>query len=223
MARAVHRPLAMAFRCPALLALIAPFLNVSLAACNGGDSTAPIDSPERPGPSEVAESGAHAVGSPRGPSFSSDAASPSPAPAPAASGSPLATRPAGEDASSSSASPEASLPYDGLLGIGCTGASPAFATDIVPILRGCAAGEICHGNQFGYGGLVNATTQRDTSCTPARVLVTPRDLGNSYMLNKLLGIDMCTMSSRMPLGGVYLLQTEIQTFADWVCVGAPDD
>jgi hypothetical protein len=119
-------------------------------------------------------------------------------------------------------SPEASLPYDSLLGIGCTGASPGFMANIAPIVGGCAAGEICHGTQFDYAGLVNAPTQRDT-CTPPRIIVKPGDLGQSYVLNKLLGIDMCAMSSRMPLGGVYLPEAQIQTLADWICVGAPND
>jgi hypothetical protein len=213
----------MAFRRSALVPLVAPLLNVSLSACTSGDSTAPTQLPELPDASERTESGAHLVGSPGGPSLPSSDASPS-RPSP---GSPLATRPTGEDASfddssAPPASPEASLPYDSLLGIGCTGASPAFAADIVPVIRGCAAGEICHGTQFDYTGLVNATTQRDR-CTPARVIVTPRDLSGSYVLNKLLGIDMCSMSSRMPLGGVYLDQATLQTMVDWICVGAPNN
>jgi hypothetical protein len=208
----------MGFRRSALLPLIAPLLNVSLAACTAGDSTAPTQSPELPDASQGTGSGSHVGGSSGGPSFSSSDGSAAVSSSP---GSPLASKPTGEDASALGA-PEASLPYDSLLGIGCTGATPTFTADIVPILRGCAAGEICHGTQFGYGGLVNATTQRDM-CTPPRVIVTPRDLGNSYVLNKLLGIDMCGMTSRMPLGGVYLDQATIQTVADWICVGAPND
>jgi hypothetical protein len=200
-------------RC-ALSPLIAPLLNVLLASCTGGDWTAPNQLPELPDASELSETGSH----PGSPSFSPSDASP----APSRSGPRPVPRPVrngtGEDASSA----EASLPYDILLGIGCTGASPGFTADIVPIVRGCAAGEICHAAQFDYAGLVNATTQRNM-CTPQRVIVKPGDLGNSYVLNKLLGIDMCAMSSRMPLGGVYLPEAQIQTIADWICIGAPND
>jgi hypothetical protein len=205
----------MALRSFALLPLVAPLLNVSLASCTEVDSTAVGQLPELPDAAKPSETGSHRGG----PSFSASDASPAPSSsAPSSSGSTPGTRGTGEDASSA----EASLPYDNLLGIGCTGASPGFAMDIAPIVRGCAAGEICHGTQFDYAGLVNATTQRDV-CTPQRVIVKPSDLGNSYVLNKLLGIDMCAMSSRMPLGGIYLPEAQIQTIADWICIGAPND
>jgi hypothetical protein len=218
MARLVHLHRLMAFRCFAVAPLIAPLMNVLLASCNAGDSTAPNWLPELPDASELPEAGAHPVGMAGTPSFSSSGASPAPSSSGSSSGSSQATNDAAADASK----PEASLPYDSLLGIGCTGASPGYAADIVPIVRGCAAGEICHGTQFDYAGLVNATTQRDV-CNPARVIVKPSDLGNSYILNKLLGIDMCAMSSRMPIGGIYLPQAQVQTMADWICVGAPND
>jgi hypothetical protein len=198
----------MALRSRALSPLIAPLLNVLLASCNGGVSTAPDQLPELPDAADPSETGSH----PERPSFSPSDASPAP---------PVST-PRINRMPPEAPSPEASLPYDNLLGIGCTGASPGYTADVAPIIRGCAAGEICHGTQFDYAGLVNATTQRDV-CTPPRIIVKPGDLGNSYVLNKLLGIDMCAMSSRMPLAGVYLPEPQIQTIADWICVGAPND
>jgi hypothetical protein len=118
--------------------------------------------------------------------------------------------------------PDVAPPDDSGVGLRCTGASPRFARDVVPILQGCAGFENCHGGQFlDHAGLVGATTQRDM-CTPARVLVTPGDLGHSYILNKVTGIDMCAMAYRMPPGGM-LPPEKIQTIADWICVGAPNN
>jgi hypothetical protein len=121
-----------------------------------------------------------------------------------------------------SSRPDVAPPDDSGLGLHCTGASPRFARDVVPIFQGCAGFENCHGGQFvDYALLVGATTQRDM-CTPARALVTPGDLGHSYVLNKVTGIDMCANAFRMPPGGM-LARDKIQTIADWICVGAPND
>ncbi len=118
--------------------------------------------------------------------------------------------------------PDGSAPVDGgrPLAAGCTGASPTFSGDVVPILRNCSAGAICHGSSFDYAGLVNAPTQRDM-CSPPRILVSPGDLGGSYLLNKLRGMGMCS-GEQMPLGGS-VTSGQIQAIADWICVGAPND
>jgi hypothetical protein len=118
--------------------------------------------------------------------------------------------------------PDVSPPDDGGLGLRCTGAVPTFSRDVVPIFQGCAGFENCHGGQFvEYSLLVGATTQRDM-CSPSRVLVTPKDLEHSYILNKVTGIDMCPRSNRMP-PGTMLPREKIQTIADWICVGAQNN
>jgi hypothetical protein len=105
--------------------------------------------------------------------------------------------------------------------VGCTGASPSFASQVSPILHGCLGGETCHGYGFAYSSLVNAPSRRDL-CPTTRILVSPGSLENSYMMNKLTGVDMCAGSVRMPFGGV-LAVDKIQTIADWICAGAQDD
>jgi hypothetical protein len=52
--------------------------------------------------------------------------------------------------------------------------------------------------------------------------VSPGSLEQSYLMNKLTGIGMCGGTVRMPPAGP-LPPDEIQTIADWICVGAPDN
>ena len=112
-------------------------------------------------------------------------------------------------------------PIDAGVGITCTSASPSFVGQVVPILRGCSGAE-CHRGGWPYGALVNAPSQRD-GCTTTRILVTPGSLEQSYLMNKLTGIGMCPGTLRMPFGGDALPAGEIQTIADWICAGAPND
>jgi hypothetical protein len=90
---------------------------------------------------------------------------------------------------------------------------------------GCG-GELCHGGlaqgAFPYSQLVNVQMTRDT-CDPSLVLVSPGNLGQSYLLNKLTGIGMCPGTSMMPKMGQPLPASEIQTIADWICQGAQNN
>jgi hypothetical protein len=111
---------------------------------------------------------------------------------------------------------------DADLGITCSDAAPRFGAAVAPILGGCAGGELCHGFAplpFLYGQLVGAPAS--DGCD-AGVLVTPGDLRRSYLLHKVTGIAMCANTQRMPPGGA-MPQADIQTIADWICAGAPDD
>jgi hypothetical protein len=108
--------------------------------------------------------------------------------------------------------------------IACTGldgASPRFSLDVAPVLRSCVHGETCHPSGWNYANLVNAPTRRDP-CQPPRVLVSPGAPAESYLLDKLTGVGMCPGSQRMPIGPP-LAPSQIQTIADWICAGAPDD
>jgi hypothetical protein len=108
------------------------------------------------------------------------------------------------------------------LGLACTDASPSFRGAVAPILAGCAGGELCHGFAslpFLYGQLVGA---RAADGCDAGVLVDPGSLQRSYLLHKLTGRGMCPGSLRMPPGAP-LTPEAIQTMADWICRGAPND
>jgi hypothetical protein len=131
---------------------------------------------------------------------------------------------AGDDASSGGdARPP---PGDAGLGVSCSGAKPSFSKDVQPTLkRSCSGGEICHSgiaaNPWVYAALVNAPSTRD--CASAGVRVTPSSLEASYIMHKLTGVDMCPGTDRMPRGGAPLPNAQIQTIADWICTGAPNN
>jgi hypothetical protein len=111
---------------------------------------------------------------------------------------------------------------DADLGIACSDAAPRFGTEVAPILAGCAGGELCHGFAAPpalYGQLVGAPAY--DGCD-AGVLVTPGSLPRSYLLHKVTGIAMCANTQRMPPGGA-VSPADIQTIADWICAGAPND
>ena len=121
--------------------------------------------------------------------------------------------------------PEPDASDGGTLGFTCTGASPKFSTDVTPILSSCAGGELCHGGLattvWAYDQLVNVKATRD-SCSSANMLVAPGSLDQSYLMHKLTGIGMCPQTNRMPFGDP-LPDAKIQTIADWICQGAPND
>ncbi len=114
------------------------------------------------------------------------------------------------------------IDQDADLRLACTGAAPGFMASVVPILQGCAGGELCHGFPSPpslYGQLVGAPAS--DGCD-AGVLVSPGSLSRSYLLHKVTGIAMCPGSDRMPPGGA-MAPEDIQTIADWICSGALDD
>ncbi len=100
-------------------------------------------------------------------------------------------------------------------------AAVSFKTDVVPLVGHCGS-ELCHGGlgtSWPYAALVNVQT---TECSDQRVIVKPGDPNSSYLIQKLQGIDMC-MGVRMPKLGEPLPAADIQTLADWICEGAPNN
>ena len=100
-----------------------------------------------------------------------------------------------------------------------TGTTVSFQADVVPLVSNCY-GEGCHGllgtTTWPYATLVNQPTDE---CSDNRVLVKPGDATNSYLLQKLKGIDMCS-GVRMPKFGAALADSDLQTIADWISQGA---
>jgi hypothetical protein len=108
---------------------------------------------------------------------------------------------------------------------GCLGDPKSYAADIEPLFVADCLNMGCHrppapsegldlsaGN--GYAELVNVPSEQ---CAQ-RLLVTPGNPGESYLLDKLLGQNMCT-GSQMPKSSP-LPAAQIQAVADWICTGA---
>jgi hypothetical protein len=136
--------------------------------------------------------------------------------------------PSADEAASADAG-DSSTEQDGSV-FTCSGPAPSLATDVFPILKAHCSGELCHGGTalgaFGgaanaHGQLVNVSATRDTC--DAGVLVSPGSLERSYLMNKLTGVCICPGSSPMPRNGTPLSAADIQTIADWICTGAPNN
>jgi hypothetical protein len=68
-----------------------------------------------------------------------------------------------------------------------------------------------------YDSLVNVKTDQ---CGGARIRVTPGSPAQSYLLQKLMGVDIC-FGTQMPKVDMKLPQQDIDTISDWICSGAP--
>lgn len=114
---------------------------------------------------------------------------------------------------------------------GCgSSAAVSFAADIEPLLDNSCGARGCHSGPRPQQSLsLVAGTSRgalvgvaSTQCGDGRPLVTAGDPSNSYLLNKLTGVDMCS-GSLMPKGAGTLQQAQTDAIAAWICAGAPDN
>lgn len=69
-----------------------------------------------------------------------------------------------------------------------------------------------------YGKLVGVTA---TQCNDGRKRVTPGDPANSYLIDKMMGVDLCFGTTMPKLGS--LSTPQITTVANWICAGAPNN
>ena len=102
----------------------------------------------------------------------------------------------------------------------CATTAVSFVHDVAPLVDHCG-GELCHGGvglSWPYASLVN---QPATECA-SRMLVKPGDATNSYLVQKLGGIDMCS-GTQMPKLGTPLSADQIATVATWICQGAANN
>lgn len=69
-----------------------------------------------------------------------------------------------------------------------------------------------------YAGLVNVATKQ---CGADRMRVLPGKPDESYVIDKVMGVDLCggISSKRMP-PSIALSTKDIQTISDWICGGA---
>lgn len=123
----------------------------------------------------------------------------------------------------------------------CTGTA-SFQTDVTPLIGSCS-GAMCHTGPtqstgcgsngsgagcvtFPYDTIVNVKAME---CSDGRLLVKPGDSADSYLVQKLRGVDQCTCC-RMPLvtaipltPGPPLADSDIQKIADWIDQGAANN
>ncbi|HXK19809.1 MAG TPA: hypothetical protein VNG33_18485 [Polyangiaceae bacterium] len=105
----------------------------------------------------------------------------------------------------------------------------SFSKDVAPVLAGACTAAGCHAgvkpkenlsleSAKSYAGLVNVAS---TECS-GRKLVAPSDPGNSYLMQKLLGVQLCT-GTQMPKAGQSLPQNQLNLISGWICSGAPNN
>ena len=59
-------------------------------------------------------------------------------------------------------------------------------------------------------------------CSGQRTLVVPGDASSSYLMQKLLGTDLCS-GSQMPKAGQSLASPALAAISTWICQGAPNN
>lgn len=108
------------------------------------------------------------------------------------------------------------------------GPRATFSADVLPIFAASCANMSCHSGMrpaaemsleaaSAYAALVNvATTCRELD------RVEPGAPDKSYLVNKLLGVDMCG-GTQMPSRGAALPADQMDKIISWICHGAAND
>jgi hypothetical protein len=110
----------------------------------------------------------------------------------------------------------------------CEAEVVSFAERVEPLLAAACTAMGCHGfpapkedldlrTGNSYGELVGIASNQ---CGD-RLLVAPGDPANSYLIDKLRGVDLC-FGTKMPKIG-QVQESDILAIAAWICHGAPDN
>jgi hypothetical protein len=67
--------------------------------------------------------------------------------------------------------------------------------------------------------LVDVTASQ---CGGKRKLVVPGSPSSSYLMQKLLDVDVCT-GTQMPKAGQSLPAAQLDAISSWICAGAPNN
>lgn len=106
----------------------------------------------------------------------------------------------------------------------------SFKNVVAPLLEGACTAAGCHagakpkedldlGASKAYSELVNVATSQ---CGGQRKLVLPGSPSQSYLLQKLLNVDVCT-GTQMPKAGQTLPRAQLDQISAWICSGAPNN
>lgn len=112
----------------------------------------------------------------------------------------------------------------------CGAGTVSFATDVQPIFDASCVDAGCHTGARpkaslsldggkAFAELVGVKTD---GCSGQRTLVVPGDPSSSYLMQKLLGTDLCS-GSQMPKAGQSLASPKLATISTWICQGAPNN
>jgi hypothetical protein len=110
----------------------------------------------------------------------------------------------------------------------CSDRAVSYDVDVAPVLAqnctnaGCHAGvkakaELDLNLAKSYAEIVSVEASQ---CSDGRLLVAPSDPSSSYLLQKILGVEMCS-GSQMPKAGVSLPAADLEALSAWICQGAP--
>jgi hypothetical protein len=99
---------------------------------------------------------------------------------------------------------------------------------VQPIFNASCTDTACH-DATGSAAQLDLTEQKAhanlvgaTAFQCDRTLVVAGDLEESYLINKLTGIDMCS-GTLMPKANMALPDDELEVILAWVCQGAAND
>ena len=111
---------------------------------------------------------------------------------------------------------------------GCPGDGVSFAAEVEPVLADSCAGMGCHkppvlaaGLDLSAGHAYADLVGVSSSQCNMRLRVAPGQPDASYLLDKIVGINLCK-GTKMPKSGS-LSPAEIAAISEWICRGAPDN
>lgn len=111
----------------------------------------------------------------------------------------------------------------------CGNASVSFSAVVQPILVSTCATIGCHRSPMpkegmnlsagsAYGALVDVAASQ---CDDGRLRVAPGDPANSYLVDKILGVDLCSGSKMPKMSSVPV--GDLEAISNWICGGALDN
>jgi len=110
----------------------------------------------------------------------------------------------------------------------CGAGSVSFASDVQPIFTASCATAGCHkgampqeGLNLSTGKAYDAIVNVDAEQCTSRKRVLPGQPSESYLMDKLLGVDLCFGTKMPKMGSVD--SADVETIAIWICAGAPDN
>src|SRR5262245_22849701 len=109
---------------------------------------------------------------------------------------------------SSSSGPPVIVPS----GFSCSGATPTLSNEVVPITtQSCSGVDGCHLSMHSPAGVYDFLVNRIAEqCLDGRLTIKPGDPENSYVIHKMLNLNICANTEPMPRDGTMLPAVEIQ-------------